>query len=86
VPDLTTAALWAIPGLALLGCAAYAARAALRGHTGSPGPLGCLRRILADRAARAALNTAIAALTARRKTRDAISGRKAAARPERSRT
>jgi len=80
---MLTAALWAVPVLTLAGCAAYA-RAALRGHTGSPGPLGCLRRILADRAARAALNTAIAALTARRKTRDAISGRKAAA--ERSRT
>jgi len=72
-----TAALWAVPVLTLAGCAAYTARAALRGHTGSPGPLGCLRRILADRAARAAL-------TARRKTRAAISGWKAAA--ERSRT
>ncbi len=83
---MLTALLWAIPVLALAGCAAYTARAALRGHTGSPGPLGCLCRILADRAARAALNTAIAALTARRKTRAAISGWKAAARPERSRT
>jgi len=81
---MVTAALWAVPVLALLGCAAYAARTALRGHTGSPGPLGCLRRILAGRAARIALSTAIAALTARRKTRDAISGWKAAA--ERSRT
>ena len=84
MPDLMTAALWAIPVLALAGCAAYTARTALRGHTGSPGPIGCLRRILADRAARAALNTAIAALTALIKTRAAISGWKAAA--ERSRT
>jgi len=83
---MLTAALWAIPVLALAGCAAYTARTALRGHQDGLGRLGCLRRILADRAARAALNTAIAALTARRKTRTALSSWKAAARPERSRT
>jgi len=83
---MLTVALWAVPVLTLAGCAAYAARTALRGHTGNPGPLGCLRRILAARAARIALNTAIAALTARRKARAAISSWRDAARPERSRT
>jgi len=90
---MLTAALWAAPFLILAGCAAYA-RTALRGHTGSPGPLGCLGRILAARTATAILLAAIAALTvalntavlAVRAGRAVRQGWRKAGQPERSRT
>jgi hypothetical protein len=55
------AAAWAVVTLTLITCAAYAA-GVLRGHTGSPGRLACLRRTIAARILKTLLQAAIRAV------------------------